>query len=563
MKFKDMPYERLNIDETINKIKYFINEIETANSANEQIKTIKDYAEFKKNFSTTVDIASVRHSIDTNDEFYKKEKDFYDENLPLIETLFPEYAKAVLNSKFKNELIEEFGEHYFKLLECNLTLNEKAIPFLQKENKLSTKYGALVANSKIELRGKTYTLTQMAPFLQDTNRELRKEAYEASNKFFEDNQEEFDTIYDELVKTRHEMAVALGYNNYVELAYKILCRTDYGPTEVAKYREKVLKTLTPLSVRIHKMQQQMLGLDEFKFYDKAVDFKDGNSKPLGDVNFIVDNAKIMYEELSKETGEFFNFMIDNDLMDLVAKHGKRSGGYCTSFDKYKSPFIFSNFNGTNGDIDVITHEAGHAFQNYLSQYQVLPEYIWPTYEACEIHSMSMEFLTWPWMELFFKEDADKFRFAALKSALTFVPYGVTIDEFQHFVYENPTATPKQRREKFHEIEMKYQPDLDYDNAFLESGTYWFKQLHVFEMPFYYIDYTLAQVCAFQYLIKYLEDKEHTLEEYITLCKAGGSKSFFDLIEVGKLKNPMTTNVLEDITPKLEKILLDLKDKVCK
>ncbi len=266
----------------------------------------------------------------------------------------------------------------------------------------------------------------------------------------------------------------------------------------------------------------------------------------------------MYRELSIETGDFFDFMIENELMDLVAKPKKCVGGYCTSFDKYKSPFIFSNFNGTKGDIDVITHEAGHAFQCYMSQYQLLPEYIWPTYDAAEIHSMSMEFLTWPWMELFFGKNANKFKYSALKGALTFIPYGVTIDHFQHYVYENPNATPAERRKKYHELELMYEPDLDYDNDFYDSGAFWFSQGHVFWAPFYYIDYTLAQVCAFQYLLKYLDNKEETLKEYITLCKAGGSESFFKLLEIGNLKNPMNTEILEEITPKLEELLNSIK-----
>ena len=554
MKFKDMPYERPNIDKVIGYIKATKENLENSSSAEEQINLIKDFADFRKDFDTTTSIAHVRHTMNTLDEFYAKENEFFDENLPIVETNLVEVSKAIYNSKFKKELEEEFGTHYFKLLECNLVLNENAIPFMQKENELVTKYSKIIANSQIDFRGKTYTLTQMAPLLQNPDREYRKEAYKASNAFFKANLEEFDALYDELVKTRTDMAKALGYENYVDLQYKLLQRTDYDSKDVANYREKVLKTITPLAVELRKEQANRLGISDFKYFDIACDYKDGNSNPRGDYKFIVENAQKMYQELSKETGEFFDFMVENELMDLVAKPGKRSGGYCTSFDKYKSPFIFSNFNGTRGDIDVITHEAGHAFQNFMSQHQILPEYIWPTYEACEIHSMSMEFLTWPWMELFFGDEANKFKYSALKSAITFIPYGVTIDHFQHFVYENPNATPEERRNKYHELELMYEPDKDYDDDFLEIGTYWFKQGHVFSTPFYYIDYTLAQVCAFQYLLKSLENKEKALDEYITLCKAGGAESFFKLMDIGKLKNPMTTSVLEEIAPKLKEVV---------
>ncbi|MCY7007136.1 M3 family oligoendopeptidase [Fusobacterium simiae] len=558
MKFKDMPYVRPDMEKVKLYFKEMKKNLENAISAENQIKFIEDFANFRKDLYTTMSIASVHHSIDTTDEFYEAENNFLDENEPIIETLNTEVSRTICNSKFRVELEKEFGKHYFNLLECKLVLNEKAIPFMQKENVLSTKYDKIIANSKINFRGKVYTVSQMPPLLQNPDREFRREAYQARAKFFEEHQDEFDSIYDELVKVRTELAQALGYKNYIELRYKLLTRTDYNHEDVTKYREKIVKTLTPLAVKIRKRQAERLVIKDFKYFDIACDFKDGNSNPNGNVDFIVKNAQKMYRELSSETGDFFDFMVKNELMDLVAKPKKRAGGYCTSFDKYKAPFIFSNFNGTRGDIDVITHEAGHAFQCYMSQYQLLPEYIWPTFEACEIHSMSMEFLTWPWMELFFGENAKKFRYSALKSALTFIPYGATIDHFQHYVYENPDAIPAERRKKYHEIELMYQPDLDYDNDFYNSGAFWFAQGHVFRSPFYYIDYTLAQVCAFQYLLKYLDDKETTLKEYITLCKAGGSKSFFDLLEIGNLKNPINTNVLEEITPKLEELLKSIE-----
>lgn len=558
MKFKDMPYVRPNISDVLNFIDETNQKLKNALNADEQIDILKAYDEKDKDFQTTYNICSIRHTIDTRDEFYEKENQFFDENIPTVMAKSVELSKTILNSPFRKELEEKIGKHYFDLKECSLVLNDKAIPFMQRENELITEYNKIIANSKIEVDGKTYTLTQMAPLLQNPDREMRKKAYISNNKFFEEHLEDFDKIYDEMVKVRTEMAKELGYNNYIDLRYKLLYRTDYNSEDVKKYREKILKTFTPLAVKLRKTQAERLGIKDFKYYDIACDFKDGNSNPDGDVDFIVKNAQKMYRELSPETGEFFDFMVENELMDLVAKPGKRSGGYCTSLDKYKSPFIFSNFNGTRGDIDVITHEAGHAFQNYMSQNMPFSEYIWPTYEACEIHSMSMEFLTWPWMELFFGKNADKFRYSALKSAILFLPYGVTIDHFQHFVYENPEATPEERRKKYHEIEKMYQPDLDYDNEFLDKGTYWFRQGHVFNDPFYYIDYTLAQVCAFQYLVKYLDDNKKALDEYITLCKAGGSQSFFKLMEIGKLENPMTTSVLEEIGPKLEKILNDIE-----
>src|SRR5690606_28092373 len=197
--------------------------------------------------------------------------------------------------------------------------------------------------------------------------------------------------------------------------------------------------------------------------------------------------------------------------------GKQGGGYCTYIPEYKSPFIFANFNGTSHDVDVLTHEAGHAFQVYSSR-DLLPEYRWPTMEAAEIHSMSMEFLAWPWIDQFFLEDTPKYKFNHLAGAISFLPYGVLVDEFQHHIYEKPGLTPDERKALWRKLEKKYMPFKDYgDDAFMEKGTYWLRQGHIFSAPFYYIDYTLAQVCAFQYWIKHQANRKEALESYLKLC----------------------------------------------
>ena len=561
MKFSEMKYVRPDMDNSIKYIEETIKKIKDAKTAQEQIKLIYEIDKWSSDFYSNISLAEVRHSIDMNDIFYKEEQDWIDENIPLISTKLIDKNKAIFNSKFKDELIKEFGKHLFDLIECELLFDDRAVPYIQKENALVTQYQKIIADSQIEFDGNVYTITQMTPLLQNMDSDKRKGAYEALWEFFNKNQDKFDEIYDKLVKVRTEKAKALGFNNYIELRYKELKRTDYNAKDVAEYREKIRKFITPLAVELRKKQAEKIGIKDFKFYDRPIDFLDGNSKPKGDVNFIVKNAQKMYGELSPETKEFFDFMVENELLNLVAKKGKRAGGYCTSFNKYKSPFIFSNFNGTNGDIHVITHEAGHAFQNYMSQNMPVSEYIWSTYESAEIHSMSMEFLTWPWMELFFEEDADKFKFSALKDSIVFLPYGVTIDHFQHWVYENPDATPEERRKKYSEIERMYEPDLEYDNDFLNNGGKWFKQGHVFASPFYYIDYTLAQVCAFQYLLRYLDNREKTLANYIELCKAGGKDSFYNLLKIGKLENPITTNIVEKVAQPLREILNTLEDKV--
>ena len=558
MTFENYQYTRPNVDDTKTQLSNLVTRLIAANSTKETLEFFNEYNKLREHLETMSTLVEIRATIDTTDKFYEGEREFWDEFTPELASLQSKFDKEMYNSKFKDELKKEIGEHYFNLIETTLKVfSDEIIDDLKEENKLSSEYTKLTSSAKIPFDGGEHNLSAMAKYTQDANREIRHAAAKAVAKFFKDNLEQYDSIYDRMIKVRTRIAKKLGFENFVEVAYLRLRRTDYNAKDVANYRKQILEEVVPLVEKIKKEQAKRLGLESLSFHDEGVNFKSGNPTPKGDRPYLVNAAKTMYKELSSETDEFFTFMTENNLLDLDTKPGKAGGGYCTFLADYKAPFIFANFNGTPHDAEVLTHEAGHAFQVYESR-NYMPDYVWPTYEACEIHSMSMEYLTWPWMELFFGKNTNKFKYSALKGALTFIPYGVTIDHFQHYVYENPNATPAERRKKYHELELMYKPDLDYDNAFYDSGAFWFAQGHVFWAPFYYIDYTLAQVCAFQYLLKYLDNKEETLKEYITLCKAGGSESFFKLLEIGKLKNPMNTDILEEIVPKLEELLKNIE-----
>ncbi|MFO7968736.1 MAG: M3 family oligoendopeptidase, partial [Candidatus Izemoplasmatales bacterium] len=430
---------------------------------------------------------------------------------------------------------------------------------LQKENRLSTKYSKLLAGAEIEFKGKTYNLTQMGPFLQCLDRKTRHQAQLATSNFFAENEKELDEIYDEMVSIRHKIAKNLGYENFVQLAYDRLGRLDYNADDVKTYREQIYKEVVPVVKELVERKAKRIDIKDPKSYDLALSFKTGNPTPKGDLKWQVNNAKTMYEEMSSNTGEFINFMIDRGLLELESKPGKAGGGYCTYIPEYKSPFIFANFNGTSHDVKVLTHEAGHAFQIYSSR-DLLPEYRWPTMEAAEIHSMSMEFLTWPWMKNFFKDDTEKYKFYHLDSSLSFLPYGVAVDEFQHEIYNNPDLTPDERKASWRRIEKKYLPYKDYDDdKFMEKGTFWFKQGHIFSVPFYYIDYTLAQVLAFQFFVLSQDNHEDALEKYINLCKLGGSKSFVDLVESTKLNNPFKEGTVKQVIEPIKAFLDNIDD----
>ncbi|MEM8909595.1 MAG: M3 family oligoendopeptidase, partial [Bacteroidota bacterium] len=504
----------------------------------------------------------IRHTINTRDDFYEKENAFFDTHNPSFAALVNEFYQLLLDSTFREALEEKWGSQLFTIAELSLkTFRPSILEDLQEENKLSSDYVKLKASAVIAFRGKEYNLASLSPLETAKDRATRKAAATAKWSFYAKNVEAIEHIFDQQVKVRHRIAQKLGYNNFIDLGYARMLRSDYNAEMVAHFRKQVETHIVPITSELLEKQRKRLQLDRLKYYDLDFRFPSGNPKPKGDPEWIVDNASKMYGELSAETRDFFQFMRNNHLMDLVNREGKATGGYCTFIDKYKAPYIFSNFNGTSGDIDVLTHEAGHAFQVYSSRDLGPREYNWPTYEACEIHSMSMEFFTWPWMDLFFKEDTEKYKFAHLSGALLFLPYGVAIDEFQHFVYEHPEASPEERNEAWKVIEEKYLPNRDYDgNEYLEAGRFWQRQSHIFSTPFYYIDYTLAQICAFQFWKRDRESHSEAWQNYLRLCQAGGSLSFLELIKLANLKSPFENGCVKSIVEEIKHWLDQVDDR---
>jgi M3 family oligoendopeptidase len=558
MKFSEFGYQRPDIKDVQSRYQSLLDKLESAPTPEEMESLMADVNKLRIEFGSMSTIAAIRHSINTADEFYKNEQAYFDQTGPLLGQYETRYYALLIKSKHRPWLENKVGKHLFVMAELALKVfKPEIVPDLQMENKLSTEYTALLASARIMFEGQERTLSQMGPFLISPDRQMRQKAAQAKYGFLSAHEAELDELYDKLVKTRVAIAHKLGYKNFVQLGYDRMGRSDYDAKMVANFRKQVKEFIVPIASSLRERQRVRLGLDKLKYFDEGLNFQDGNAKPKGDPDWIINNGRAMYSELSPETKEFFDFMMDSELMDLVSKKNKAGGGYCTFIGKYKAPFIFSNFNGTSGDIDVLTHEAGHAFQAYTTRDFSVPEYQSPTSEAAEIHSMSMEFFTWPWMEKFFKEDTRKYRFGHLNNAMLFIPYGVTVDEFQHFVYENPDATPTERKKQWREIEKQYLPHRDYeDNQYLANGGFWHQQLHIFKYPFYYIDYTLAQICAFQFWKKSLEDRATAWSDYVRLCQTGGKRAFVGLTGVANLISPFQDGCVKSVVGTIKSWLDD-------
>ncbi len=562
MKFNEYPYERPDFEKTKTKSLDFLRQIKNAENMQEILDAVNKYINMVLYINSMNTISDIRHSIDNSDTFYNRENDWWDEYIPYFLELNTQYYKVISSSPFLKDLKAVFPDTYFKIIENKLmTFDEKIINDLQEENKLVSSYNRIIASAGIPFDDKILNLAQLKPYTESPERKIRMEATQAQWDFFKKHESEFDDIYDKLVKIRDKMARKLGYKNYVEMGYKRMNRFDYDEKMVVIFRRQVLNEVVPVANKLYNRQAKRIGVDKIKYYDINLHFIDGNAVPVGTYEDTIEKGRKMYHELSTETSEFIDHMLDNGLMDLIAKPGKESGGYMTFLFNTKSPFIFANFNGTSSDVDVLTHEAGHAFQGYQSRNINLPEVLMPTHESCEIHSMSMEFITWPYMEYFFGKKADKYRYSHLSESVKFIPYGVLVDHFQHEVYHNPNMTPEQRKKTWRTLEKQYRPHIDYDgNEFAEKGTWWYRQGHIFQTPFYYIDYTLAQVCAFQFWKRiHIDNDSKAWDDYLKICKIGGTQSFTQIVKTANLISPFEEGCLKKVIHEIDHLLETIDD----
>ena len=550
MKFSEMPYERPDLAAVKRQFADLLAELQAAPDYAAAREVFLQEEALSKHIDTLANLASVRNTIDTRDKFYDEEMNFWNEALPQLQECENAWSKAMLASPFRKDFAAEYGDLMFVNAEiADKAFSPEILPEMAEENKLTTEYGKLIASAQIPFEGGVYTLSQLSPFKNDPDDARRLAAWQAEGKWYKEHQAEFDGIYDKLVHLRDTMGKKLGYEGYTTLGYYRMGRNCYTKADVEKFRAAVVKYLVPLADSIYREQAKRLGKQyPMNFADNALMFRSGNPTPCGDADAIVAQGKKFYDELSPETSEFFNKMLDDQLMDLLSTPGKAGGGYCTGLGDYAVPFIFANFNGTQHDVEVVTHEAGHAFAAYMNRNRIPYATVWPSMEGCEVHSMSMEFFAWPWAEGFFGKDARKFRYSHLAGALTFIPYGTMVDHFQHIVYEKPDMTPKERHGVWKELLGVYMPwmQLGDEIPFYGEGEGWQRQMHIYQSPFYYIDYCLAQTVSLQFWAMLQKDRAEAWSHYMAYTLQGGSRVFTELLKNAGLTSPFEESCLRGV-----------------
>ena len=557
-----MPYKRITVEEFKADAEKIIEKIKAAQSA-EELKAARDeFNKISEEVETACALANCRFTLNTRDEFYNAEMDYYDNAMPLFAEIENEYKKSMLNSPYRADAEKLINPRVFKGFEMSLkTFSPEVIEDLQAENALVTRYSKFMGELSFDFENEKIPLSVLRGKLEDDSRDIRRKAADAIGKTMEENADTFDEIFDGLVKIRTQIARKLGYKNFVELGYYRMGRVDYDEKMVASFRKSVETDIVPAVSELKEKIRNRLGLDKIMYYDDAISVTGEMPRPVIDTPAIFANALKMYNDMKPEIGDFMQRMIDAEAFDVEARDGKFGGGYCTTFAKYKQPFILANFNGTSGDIDVITHEFGHALAaDYMFKFSE-PDY--PTgMETHECHSMSMEFLCHKYMDDFFGGKSDKYRYKHIVDAISFIPYGTIVDEFQHIVYENPDFTPAERKAEYLKLEKKYRPYLSFEGIpYLELGTRWQYQMHIYESPFYYIDYCIAQCVALGFLGLSRADFDDALEKYVDFLKKTGGISLGELIEGAGLKSPFGENALSEVAKSALKAIEETEGKI--
>jgi len=549
MKFTDYLYTRPDKDQFIALADKALADLNAADSAQKQLDVLKAVQKASLSIQTMVSLCHVRHSVDTSDSFYEEENEYCENLIPVVEEKLQRIGKAILASPYRAELEKALGKKAFMEVETSVKgISEDIIELMAEDSKLANQYQKLNAAAKIDFMGQTLNIAELGKYKVDKDRSVRRAAFEAEAGYYKEHYGEYDSIFQALVKNRTQQAKRLGYDSFTQVGYFRMGRLGYGPEEVKKFRDSVVADLVPVVTKMKANQAKRVGLDHITYIDDTFNFMEGNPTPAGTPDELLANAIQMYKEMSPETEAFISFMEEHNLFDLVAKKNKRLGGFCTFMPDYKSPFIFSNFNGTDGDVDVLTHEAGHAFNAYINRDKELFGNTDYTMEVAETHSMSMEFFTEPWYHLFFADEKEtaRYKLSHVEGCMSFIPYGCMVDEFQHYVYDNPDSSIDDKNKKWLELEGKYRPYIDFDELpHFGDGRGWQRQLHIYVMPFYYIDYCLAQTMALQFFMLMNKDREDAWKKYMHFMDYSCNTTFTDLIQQTHMASPFTEGSLKE------------------
>lgn len=457
-------------------------------------------------------------------------------------------VRALLASDHRDAMAARFGTHLLRRFERVVASLDPVNRDLRVETgRLAQRYSRRIAGAEVEISGERMTLAMAASYGLSEDRNIRRDAFMAVRNWFIEHRGELAGIYDDMVRLRTRMARNVGFLNFVPLGYQGMGRTDFGPEESALFRQSVKDHVVPVMRLLLERQRDALGLDRLEPWDVAFDPSTTLPRGVAPVESQLDNAAKIFEQLDPLLADHFALMRREGLIDLENRLGKRSGAFCTYFPDEPRAAILCNSVGDSDDVRTLLHEMGHAFQKWESIPIDMVTLQSPTSETAEIHSMGMEYLSLPLIDAFFPQEmAARFRSGRWKKTVTLLCYASTVDEFQHWVYDHPDATPDERDAEWRRIWDLYQPVVDYGGRDDLKSARWYQQQHIFQAPFYYLDYAIAETVAMQLAALDQQNHERAMATYLQLCRMGGTMSILDVVRTAGLRSPFDPQVMKDM-----------------
>lgn len=549
-KIKEVEFNKQEFEKMFSEMENQINLLNKGESLERSLETIDKINEIRDHYLTLYWISYVFHIKDITDPKYLNSEKLMGELDSIMGNLKLKYFKALANSKYRKDLIRKIGSRTFELADNeSKLLNDSVQDLMTKEKELSLKMLKLVVGTKTDFEGKEVTVTSLKPYYQDADESIRKKAYDAAYRQGLAIEEEGNKILDELVAVRTKLAHKLGFDNYVEVDLIRMNRIGYNLNDIKILVNQVKKCLVPLHKKLKKVQAQRLG-HGLRYYDKAYLFPDGNPQIKGDLDFIVKTTSEIINKMYKESGELFDQLYKEGLIDIKKSQHQAVGGITTYLPDYKVPLFVSPCKNLYTDISIVHHEFGHSQQLYYSKDLKYNENRWPTFDICEIHSMSMEFLMYPHAEKYFGSDLLKYKLGFFNEKLDYIIRVTIAYEFAEYVYTNTNATHQMRNQKWFQLCKEYDRFTE-GHEYLEKGIGWQAMGAGWDRPFYNIDYTIDIVCALSFYKKVKENPKQAWKDFYDLCQLGGSKSLPELIEIANLDNPFEEKSMDSVAIQIE------------
>lgn len=498
--FNDYKYERIDYDETSNKIKDLINSFKNASDAEQAVKYFKEIIFLQNKIEDMSDYADIRNMRDGTDQSFKDEMDYWNSFKPKFDLLFTTFYENVLSSQYLTELRDLAPVNFFNSIEYQMrTCNDSIIELQQKENELKQKYREMI-RTKFEYNGETITLNGFAKYFNDESRNIRESAHNAYNDFFYSHLSELDEIYEELVSIRNQIAVKCGFNNYSEYSLYKLRRFGYDYKDIKTFRDGILKYFSPIVEKLKEVQKQNLEVEELKYYD-SIFFKEPVCPKYKGEELLNHIIKV-FKTIDADLGKYFEEALREGYIDLLSNPDKVNFAITNYLCESGLPAVTGNYKNTVYDITMSFHETGHAYQKLNAsredkKYVISSLLKYPTFDIAEMFSYAMQLIALDKCDILFdKENYEKYYYSVIKDFISSLPYICLVDEFQEVVYRD-NLDKESIRNLWLELAHKYNLEISNSGHInLDSGGYFYRQSHIITDPFYYIDYALSYFGAF-------------------------------------------------------------------